>query len=55
MKWFNIIKGLKCPVCKKNTMETTSYKQGRTGTSKRYYKDRGIMICTNCGHKEVFD
>ena len=55
MNWFSMLKGLKCPMCKKNTLETARYIAGRVNVPKKHRRDTGTLICTNCGHKEVFN
>lgn len=51
MNWFTTLKGLICPNCGKPTLETAKYVRGAKGYK---YKDKGVMICSECGHKEVF-
>tara|TARA_R100000329_G_scaffold34358_1_gene32028 strand:+ start:59 stop:220 length:162 start_codon:yes stop_codon:yes gene_type:complete len=53
MNWRNIIKAIKCPECKQGELKMTFYKKGRSGYTGQ--KNRTVMECNKCGHKEVFE
>tara|TARA_R100000152_G_C6781993_1_gene217889 strand:- start:6410 stop:6571 length:162 start_codon:yes stop_codon:yes gene_type:complete len=52
MSWELTLKALRCPSCGQKTLETVKHDRFERQGLRR--KDRGIMECTKCGHREVF-
>ena len=50
--WFNVVKAMKCPECKKRAFGITQLREPGN-LNRKFYAQHAKYECTECGHTEV--